>query len=118
APNLEALEGQPNIDTIDAQARIFPESLGPGDMLELRYYPRPVLQQNAYTVEVGDILRIDVAQHEELDRERVTVIADGTISLSLIGRVRAVGRTLGQLSDEIAARYDRAGVKSPSVVAS
>jgi polysaccharide biosynthesis/export protein len=118
APDLETLQGQENAGMVADPQRIYPDLVGPGDLLEVRFYPRPVLQESAYQVEVGDLLRIDVAQHPELDRERVTVIADGTISLPLIGRVKAVGRTLGQLSAEISGRYDATGVRNPSVVVS
>lgn len=57
----------------------------------------------AYRLQVGDTVSIVVWQDERLNRE-VTIGPNLTISMPLVGHVRAVGRTLPQLEQEIRQR--------------
>ncbi len=54
-----------------------------------------------YIIGPQDVLEISVWRNPDLSRQ-VTVRPDGRISLPLIGDVKAVGRTTGQLKDAIA----------------
>lgn len=54
----------------------------------------------AYTIGVGDELRVNVWKNPELSVE-VPVRPDGKISVPLIGDVRAAGRTAPELADEL-----------------
>ena len=52
----------------------------------------------AYKLHVGDVLEISLLDEPEMTRE-VTVIADGTISYLLVGRIQAKGKTLDELRE-------------------
>ncbi|MGM0646589.1 MAG: polysaccharide biosynthesis/export family protein [Thermodesulfobacteriota bacterium] len=56
--------------------------------------------EGVYTVNVGDVLDIQVWKEEELSRT-VTVRRDGRISLNLIGDVQAEGRTPERLAEVV-----------------
>lgn len=60
------------------------------------------------------MLSIKVFQVSDLDRE-VTVAADGSISLPLIGRVAAAGKTTQELEKVIARRLGAKYLQSPQV---
>ncbi len=58
----------------------------------------------SYRVRVGDVLEIAFFGTSELNQNR-TVGPDGEIPLTLIGPVKAVGRTLKDLKEELTERY-------------
>lgn len=58
---------------------------------------------DAYVIGSGDVLDIAVWRDESLTRT-VVVLPDGTISFPLIGVVKAAGRTVEQLKEEIGTR--------------
>jgi polysaccharide biosynthesis/export protein len=68
-----------------------------------------------YRVVPGDQLTTRCYYNPQLDEE-VVVRPDGNISLSLVGEVRAAGKTAAQLSDEITKRYAEYFVKPTAVV--
>jgi polysaccharide biosynthesis/export protein len=53
-----------------------------------------------YIIGAGDILHVSVWKQEGLER-KATVLPDGTISLPLIGKVQASGKSVSQLTNEI-----------------
>ena len=57
-----------------------------------------------YELSVGDEIQIESFTDEKLNRT-VTVQPDGTITLRLLGQVRATRRTIAQLRDEIEEQY-------------
>jgi len=67
-----------------------------------------------YRVGPGDQLKINVWKHDELSQS-VTVRPDGKISLPLIGDVDADGRTVDEISAEIAKRGARFFQDNPPV---
>ena len=67
-----------------------------------------------YRVGDGDVLKINVWKHDELSQS-VTVRPDGKISLPLIGDVDADGRTVDEISAEIAKRGARFFQDNPPV---
>ena len=66
-------------------------------------------------VGTGDLLEISVFEVEELSKIRLRVPARGVISLPLIGRIHAAGRTTAELEDEIRERLQRKFMHEPQV---
>ena len=60
--------------------------------------------QSEYTIGVGDLLSVQVWQRDDLGG-KVTVDFDGSITLPLLGAVRAAGQTPVRLSEELTRRY-------------
>jgi polysaccharide export outer membrane protein len=56
-----------------------------------------------YVIGVADVVRVDVWKDEALSTEAV-VRPDGTITIPLVGELRAQGRTAGQLQQDAAQR--------------
>jgi len=75
--------------------------------------PGPVTQSD-YVIGPQDELDINVFQIEDLSK-KVRVETSGAILLPLIGQVRASGRTVKDLSDEIAQKLGEKYVKDPLV---
>jgi polysaccharide export outer membrane protein len=61
-----------------------------------------------YIVGAQDVLRVTIFGEEELSKQ-LTVDADGSLDYPLIGRVRAGGRTVRQIQDEIRERLVKGG---------
>jgi polysaccharide export outer membrane protein len=68
----------------------------------------------AYLLGAKDGLKIAVWGHPELSGE-VTIASDGTVSLPLIGSVRAAERTVLDLQNELLARLSDGYLKNPRV---
>ena len=56
------------------------------------------LSNEPYRLHIGDVLEISLLDEPEMTRE-VTLIADGSISYLLVGRVQAKGKTLDELQE-------------------
>lgn len=67
-----------------------------------------------YKVGVGDVLQITVFQVQDLNR-KVQVAGNGTLTLPLIGQVKAAGRTAQEVESEIASRLQAKYLRSPQV---
>lgn len=67
-----------------------------------------------YVLQPGDIVRVQVYQEPDLDRE-LRVAQEGTISLPLIGNVSVAGRSLAHAESEIARLYDADYLVTPQV---
>lgn len=78
------------------------------------YASEPDPRKKEYVIGASDILRITVWHNADLSGESI-VRPDGTISLPLIGDVRAAGRTPGEVRSEVAQRL-AAFVKDESAV--
>ena len=92
------------------------------DMLEFVYVLSRRQSQNAYEINVGDELQILSSADETLNQPPTAnqfggleVLSDGTISLQLIGQVRAAGKTVAALQEELNDRYSEY-VKKPAMV--
>jgi polysaccharide export outer membrane protein len=72
-------------------------------------------RDRTYRVAVGDLLATRCYFNPQLDEE-VLVRPDGNISLSLIGEIKAIGRTAQELSAEITKAYSAYFLKSTAVV--
>ncbi|MFO1451551.1 MAG: polysaccharide biosynthesis/export family protein [Opitutaceae bacterium] len=67
-----------------------------------------------YRVQPGDLVRVQVFQEPDLDRE-LRVSQEGEVTLPLIGRVTAKERTLPELEAIIKELYDRDYLVNPQV---
>ena len=67
-----------------------------------------------YVIGPEDVLDIDVFNVSELSKT-VRVANDGTISLALLGPVRAAGRTTEQLRKDLEARWAKTYLENPQV---
>ena len=83
-----------------------PPGAGPASSAEPALGPEPGLQpplQEGYGLEPGDIVRVSVWREEALD-QGVLVRPDGGISFPLAGELDAEGKTIAEVTDEIALR--------------
>jgi polysaccharide export outer membrane protein len=67
-----------------------------------------------YILQAGDVVRLQVFQEPDLDRE-LRVEQDGTVVLPLIGAVVAGQRTVREVAGEIARRYDADYLVNPQI---
>ena len=63
-------------------------------------------QPNPYELNVGDELRVESLLEQELNRD-LLIQPDGTITLPLLGQVRATRRTVAQLRQEVEDAYKK-----------
>lgn len=68
-----------------------------------------------YKIGPLDALDITVLQEPDLSAKATPVDASGNVNLTLIGDVKASGKTAGQLGREVAALYSRKYLKNPQV---
>lgn len=67
-----------------------------------------------YRVRSGDVLQIEVLEDATLNRTAI-VLPDGQISLPLVGSVRAAGRSLAQVQEDLIARLSPNFAQAPTV---
>jgi polysaccharide export outer membrane protein len=87
------------------------QELPPGDPLS------DALGRPEYRIGPGDLLKVQVFQVEDLDRD-IRVDNAGRVSLPLIGSVQAAGLSVAQLQDQVAARYRERYLQDPQVTVS
>lgn len=97
-------------------SQMYPSVVTTGDLLEVLYYPGAKVQDSPYLLGVGDVIRVDIDGHPALERDRVNVLPDGTISLPLIGALPVAGKTTEQSAESIKQRYVQRRLNNPSVV--
>ena len=68
-----------------------------------------------YRIGPLDALDITILQEPELSTKAAPVDASGNVNLTLIGDVKAGGKTANELSREVAARYGQRYLKNPQV---
>lgn len=61
---------------------------------------------SAYRLNVGDSIRVESLQDDKLDRQ-LEVQPDGTITLRLLGQIRAAGLTVADLSEQLETAYGK-----------
>lgn len=76
------------------------------DELDLVYRLTREEQPNPYQLNVGDEIQVESATDPDLDRN-LLIQPDGTITLRLLGQVRATGRTVPQLREEVEELYTK-----------
>lgn len=67
-----------------------------------------------YRVRSGDVLQIEVLEDATLNRTAI-VLPDGQVSLPLVGSVRAAGRSLAQVQEDLIARLTPNFAQPPTV---
>lgn len=70
--------------------------------------------QNAYQIQPGDLLGIEVIEDPSLNRS-VLVAPDGSFTLPLAGTVQAAGRTVSQVKADVAQRLTPNFANKPTV---
>lgn len=131
APSVELLRGQPTdslyeriITRIDDSGLPLPtndgpgyvaDTLRPGDVVQISYYLTPTDGTTIYRVNPGDILSVEVAGHPDLANERAIVAPDGSLSLSLVGPIKASGETIDDLTSRIRLLYTLENIRNPRV---
>ena len=89
----------------------------PGDAPLLQRSVSPSeIQEDAYRLQPGDSLSIQVWNHGDLNRE-VVIREDGSFAFSLIGEVKAAGRGIRDIEREILQRLDKDYIVNPGVSA-
>lgn len=74
----------------------------------------PRAARRDYELQPGDVLRLQVFQEPDLERE-TRISQEGDISLPLIGKVAVKGRTLAQTEQLVRELYDRDFLVNPQV---
>jgi polysaccharide export outer membrane protein len=70
--------------------------------------------QNAYQIQPGDLLGVEVIEDPSLNRS-VLVAPDGSFTLPLAGTIQAAGRTVGQVKADVAQRLTPNFANKPTV---
>jgi len=86
-----------------------------GDQLEFVYLVTRRRTNQPYRLHVGDTIQVASATDSALNQPTVQILSDGTISLPLIGIVRASGKTINNIQRELNDRYTEF-VKSPEII--
>jgi len=74
----------------------------------------PASAQSSYEIRRGDTLQLEVLEDNALNRS-LLVLPDGSVSVPLVGTVRAAGRTLDELRGDVAAALAPNFASSPTV---
>jgi polysaccharide biosynthesis/export protein len=106
------------VPTPQAAPVLHPARVTAGDVLEVAYYFRVGAPTPTYRIGVGDVLRLHVAEHNELNAEELFVLPDGTISLPLIGSLPAAGHTVAEVAAAAQRAYGAQRLRDPRVVVS
>lgn len=70
--------------------------------------------QDTYRIRPGDVLRIEVLEDQSLNRDAL-VLPDGTVTVPLIGSVRASGQNVSTVRDSIASALAPNFASAPTV---
>ena len=76
------------------------------DELDLIYRLTREEQREPYKLNVGDEIRVESFTDEALTRD-LLIQPDGTITVRLLGQVRATGKTVTQLTEDLEALYQK-----------
>ena len=77
----------------------------------------PVQAQDSYSIQPGDVLRIEVLEDPSLNRDAL-VLPDGRVSLPLAGLIQAGGRSIDSVQADIADRLAPNFAAAPNVFVS
>ncbi|MEM6277659.1 MAG: polysaccharide biosynthesis/export family protein [Pseudomonadota bacterium] len=81
--------------------------VGPGDILEITFFPTGATSDRAYLLRPGDVLSVQVFGHPDISRDEVVVLPDGTVALDGVPQAVATGKTPNDLAEELTAAYRR-----------
>ncbi len=85
------------------------------DQLEFIYLINRTMSVEPYELCVGDVIQTHSAIDASLNQTNIQLLADGTISLPLVGQVAAAAKTVQELENDLNERYKKF-VKNPSIV--
>lgn len=86
-----------------------------GDRLEFVYLLTRRRSNEPYRMYVGDTISVSSTTDPASNQPAVQILSDGTISLPLVGTVRAAGKSVNNLQRELNDRYTEF-VKDPQIV--
>ena len=78
----------------------------PADSADRAEAPKKEAPKTDYILQPSDLIRVQVFQEEELNRE-VRISQENTVTLPLIGNVDLAGKTARQAEEIIRSRYER-----------
>jgi polysaccharide export outer membrane protein len=84
------------------------------DLLDVVFRRARVEQPKPYELLVGDRVRVELRREPEITRD-LEIQPDGTITLPLLGTVRAARRTVDQLRQDLEKAFAKAGYREPVV---
>ncbi len=85
------------------------------DSLQMVFVRTRQRRIDPYKLQIGDGIQITSASDDSLNALNVNIIPDGTIQVPLIGQVRASGKTVNDLQNELVERY-KEYADEPSIV--
>ena len=85
------------------------------DQLEFVYLRTREQSNEPYQLFVGDVIRVLSSIDATLNQPALTIRPDGMVSLPLVGQVRAAGKTVEKLQEELNEKYSKY-VKNPEMV--
>jgi len=101
-----------DIDTV--QYDIFPDyHIQPGDVLDVLFQIRTWIKKDRFEIAVDHVINVKFVHSPELN-EQQRVRPDGRISLPYIGEYYVVGKTVGEVQDELTGLY-RSELRDPEL---
>lgn len=85
------------------------------DVIEFVYLLTRERTNTPYRLSVGDVIEISSGTDPDVNQTNIRVISDGSISLSLIGRIQVDGKTIPDLQTELNVKYDEY-LQEPAIV--
>lgn len=82
--------------------------------LALLLFGSLAMAQDSYKIRAGDVLRIEVLEDSSLNRDAL-VLPDGTVSVPLVGSIRAAGQSVGAVQSRITSGLAPNFAKAPNV---
>jgi polysaccharide export outer membrane protein len=106
-PGFTAQPEFPQGEYVERQRSVHTPSyrLRPDDHLEFVYRLTRNESLQAYRVGIGDKLKVESISDPTLNRDVLTVLPDGTVTLKLLGQIQAAGRTVDDLREDLEKRY-------------
>jgi polysaccharide export outer membrane protein len=86
------------------------------DQLEFVFMLDRTVNGDPYRLNAGDTIQISSASDADLNQTDLRILSDGTISVKLVGRVRAAELTVDQLQELLNEKYVEKGVRVPEIV--
>lgn len=86
------------------------------DQLEFVYMLDRTVNGEPYRLNAGDVIQISSASDPDITQTNLKILSDGTVSLRLVGRVRAAEMTVDALQTLLNEKYIEKGVKVPEIV--
>jgi polysaccharide biosynthesis/export protein len=98
-----------------ASAQLAPEIKSGEAAYSVMSTPTPASLGSAYKIGIQDTVNVDVFQEDQLSVKNAEIDTSGNLTLPLIGRVPAAGKTTAELSAAITQRLSPAYLKNPQV---